>query len=59
MRLDSGPSQRRSLASGQHDPPKRRELLDAETVKELSGGSLAGMCPCLSRLPGYFILPKV
>ncbi|AEO69007.1 uncharacterized protein THITE_2090520 [Thermothielavioides terrestris NRRL 8126] len=42
MRLDSGPSQRRSLASGQHDPPKRRELLDAETVKELSGGSLAG-----------------
>jgi hypothetical protein len=33
--------QTRTLASGHK--PRRKELLDGETVKQLSGGSLAGM----------------
>ncbi|KAK4039927.1 hypothetical protein C8A01DRAFT_36060 [Parachaetomium inaequale] len=45
MQFDSAPavtapSQTRSFSSGQK--PKRKDLLDAETVKQLSGGSLAG-----------------
>ncbi|KAL2188247.1 hypothetical protein L209DRAFT_751081 [Thermothelomyces heterothallicus CBS 203.75] len=35
------PSQTRSLASGRS--PKRKDLLDAETVKQLSSGSLSGI----------------
>ncbi|AEO58129.1 hypothetical protein MYCTH_2305259 [Thermothelomyces thermophilus ATCC 42464] len=34
------PSQTRSLASGRS--PRRKDLLDAETVKQLSSGSLSG-----------------
>jgi hypothetical protein len=35
-------SQTRSLASG-HNPKKNKDLLDAETIKQLSGGSLSGI----------------
>ncbi|KAK4238592.1 hypothetical protein C8A03DRAFT_33407 [Achaetomium macrosporum] len=42
MRFDSVPvTQTRLRSSGSQDP-KRKELLDAETIKQLSGGSLSG-----------------
>lgn len=43
MQFDSvsipAPQQTRSLSSNK---PKRKDLLDAETIKQLSGGSLSG-----------------
>lgn len=54
LRFDTVPAttttaQARSLASD-HEP-RRKELLDADTVKQLSGGSLSG--PCLLFLPAH------
>jgi hypothetical protein len=43
MQLDSVPvSQTRLGSSGSHEPG-RKEFLDADTIKQLSGGSLSGM----------------
>lgn len=45
MQFDSlavpAPAQTRTAASGRN--PKQKELLDPETIKQLSGGSLSGM----------------
>ncbi|KAK4155196.1 hypothetical protein C8A00DRAFT_42161 [Chaetomidium leptoderma] len=45
MQFDSAAAasqQTRSLASGRSDPKRKGDLLDAETIKQLSGGSLSG-----------------
>jgi hypothetical protein len=46
-------SQTRSLASG-HNHKKNKDLLDGETIKQLSGGSLSGN---LTLAPKYLLPP--
>ncbi|KAK4135492.1 hypothetical protein BT67DRAFT_354922, partial [Trichocladium antarcticum] len=42
LRFDTATAQSRTLSSGHS--PKRKDFLDAETVKQFSSGSLAGWC---------------
>lgn len=52
LRFDTATAQSRTLASG--PSPKRKDFLDAETVKQFSSGSLAGWC-----CPEYYLLSLI